>query len=191
MARPRSIDRERLLDAAEDIVRNQGASALTIDALARACGITKGGVQYAVGTKDDIIDAMFARWNRDYDAKFALMAGADAGPVQRIRAHVAATQDADEVSMTKAASLMAGLMQTPEHLASTQDWYRDRLAGLDVATGRGRRARLAFLACEGAFLLHFLRFMPLEDAEWQAVFEDIGGVLGDGDPERMAGPDSR
>ena len=36
MARPRSIDREKLLDAAEEIVRGQGAAALTIDALARA-----------------------------------------------------------------------------------------------------------------------------------------------------------
>lgn len=177
MARPRSIDRDKLLDAAEDIMRSQGAAALTIDALARACGITKGGVQYAFGTKDDIIDAMFERWGRDYDAKFAAIAGEGADPVQRLRAHVAATRQADEVSMSKAASLMAGLMQTPEHLASTEGWYRDRLAGLDVNIPEGRRARLAFLACEGAFLLHFLRFMPLADAEWQAVFEDIAGLL--------------
>ena len=25
--------------------------------------------------------------------------------------------------------------------------------------------------------MSFLRFMPLEDAEWQAVFDDIGGFL--------------
>lgn len=177
MARPRSIDREKLLDAAEEIVRSQGAAALTIDALARACGITKGGVQYAFGTKDDIIDAMFARWNRDYDARFAAIAGEESDPLQRIRAHVAAMREPDEVAMAKAASLMAGLMQTPEHLASTQEWYRERLAGLDTGSAEGRRARLAFLACEGAFLLHFLRFMPLEDAEWQAAFEDIAGLL--------------
>ncbi|WP_374299210.1 TetR family transcriptional regulator [Paracoccus sp. (in: a-proteobacteria)] len=182
MARPRSIDRERLLDAAEDLVRSQGAAALTIDALARACGITKGGVQYAFGTKDDILDAMFARWNRDYDVKFAALAGPDASPDRRLRAHVLATRDGDDVSMTKAASLMAGLMQTPEHLASTEAWYRDRLAGLDVATPEGRRARLAFLACEGAFLLHYLRFMPQDDAEWRAIFADIAGLLDDARP---------
>ncbi|MDQ1899997.1 TetR/AcrR family transcriptional regulator [Paracoccus sp. WLY502] len=180
MARPRSIDRDKLLDAAEEIMRSQGAGALTIDALARACGITKGGVQYAIGSKDDIIDALFARWNQHYDTTFAAIAGPDAGPVQRLRAHLAATRQADELSMSKAASLMAGLMQTPEHLASTERWYRDRLAGLDLSTPQGRRARLAFLACEGAFLLHFLRFMPLEDAEWQAVFDDIAGILDGG-----------
>lgn len=177
MARPRSIDRDRLLDAAEEILRTQGAAALTINAVARACGITKGGVQYAFGTKDDIIDAMFARWNRDYDARFAAIAGDSPDPVQRLRAHVAATREADEVSMSKAASLMAGLMQTPEHLVSTQDWYRDRLAGLDGDDPQARRARLAFFACEGAFLLHFLRFMPQDDAEWRALFDDIAALL--------------
>lgn len=177
MVRPRSIDREKLLDAAEDLVRRRGAGALTIDAVARACGITKGGVQYAFGTKDDIIDAMFDRWNRDYDARFAAIAGDDPDPLRRLRAHVTATRDGDEVSMAKAASLMAGLMQTPEHLASTQRWYRERLRGLDGDTPRERRARLAFLATEGAFLLHFLRFMPLEDTEWQAVFGDIARLL--------------
>lgn len=177
MARPRSIDRDQLLDAAEEIVRSQGASALTIDALARACGITKGGVQYAFGTKDDIIDAMFARWNRGYDARFAALAGEGAGPLQRLRAHVAATREADEVAMAKAASLMAGLLQTPEHLGSTQAWYRERLAGLNVGTPEGRRARLAFFACEGAFLLHFLRFMPQQDQEWQELFDDIAALL--------------
>lgn len=177
MARPRSIDRDKLLDAAEEIVRSQGAAALTIDALARACGITKGGVQYAFGSKDDIIDAMFARWNRDYDARFADIAGDSPDPVHRLRAHVTATHQADEVSMAKAASLMAGLMQTPEHLASTQEWYRARLTGLDTDSLKGRQARLAFFACEGAFLLHFLRFMPLRDTEWEAVFSDIAGLL--------------
>ncbi|WP_246020607.1 hypothetical protein [Paracoccus subflavus] len=82
--------------------------------------------------------------------------------------------------MSKAARLMAGLMQTPGHLASTQGWYRERLAGLDAGSPEGRQARLAFFAGEGAFLLHFLhflRFIPQQDAEWQGVFADIARLL--------------
>lgn len=79
--------------------------------------------------------------------------------------------------MFKAARLMAGLMQMPGHLASTQGWYRERLAGLDAGSPEGRQARLAFFAGEGAFLLHFLRFMPQQDAEWQGVFADIARLL--------------
>lgn len=43
MGRQRTIDRDKVLDAAEDIVIKQGAAALTIDAVAKSMGISKGG----------------------------------------------------------------------------------------------------------------------------------------------------
>lgn len=64
MGRQRSIDREKVLDVAEEIISTQGAAALTIDSVARAMGISKGGVQYCFGNKDALIDAMFERWGR-------------------------------------------------------------------------------------------------------------------------------
>ncbi|CAI1250325.1 transcriptional repressor BetI [Serratia liquefaciens] len=59
MGRQRSIDRDKVLDVAEEIVATQGAAGLTIDSVARAMGISKGGVQYCFGSKDAMIDAMF------------------------------------------------------------------------------------------------------------------------------------
>lgn len=103
MARPRSIDREKLLDAAEELVREKGAAGLTIDALARACGVTKGGVQYCFGTKDELIAAMFSRWDRDYERMFAELAGPSSDPARRVRAHAASMHASDDVSMAKAA----------------------------------------------------------------------------------------
>lgn len=68
MGRQRTIDRDKVLDAAENIVLNQGAAALTIDAVAKSMGISKGGVQYCFGNKDALIDAMFERWG--YTCKY-------------------------------------------------------------------------------------------------------------------------
>lgn len=180
MARPRRIDRDQLLDAAEEIVRDKGAAALTIDALAKACGITKGGVQYSFGSKDDILDAMFDRWCVDYDQRFDALVDGSTDPGHRVAAHVVATHQGDEALNAKAASLMAALLQTPEHLETTRQWYRDRLAGVDTATSDGRRQRLVFLATEGAFLLRFMRFMQVGDDEWDQIFADITRLL-DGD----------
>ncbi|MBK4215741.1 TetR family transcriptional regulator [Paracoccus caeni] len=177
MARPKKIDREQLLDAAEKLVRERGAAALTIDALAKASGITKGGVQYTFSSKDEIIDAMFARWNIGYDQRFDELTGDSLDPERRIRAHITATKEGDETSYTKAASLMAALLQTPENLESTREWYRDRLLGLDLSTLEGRRLWLGFLASEGAFLLHYLRFLPIDEEEWDRTYEDIDRLL--------------
>ncbi|OTA15599.1 TetR family transcriptional regulator [Xenorhabdus vietnamensis] len=171
--RRKTIDREVLLDAAEQIVTTHGAAALTIDALAKAVGITKGGVQYSFGTKDALIDAMFDRWGVSYDEQFQKIAGGDPHPLTTVRAHIEATRCSDEASIAKAAGLLAALLQTPEHLESTRSWYRQRIAGLDTTTEEGRQARLAFLATEGAFVLRFFGLMDMTEDEWGDIFNDI------------------
>lgn len=173
MGRRKTIDRDRILDAAEEIVNTQGAAGLTIDAVARAVGITKGGVQYSFSTKEALIEAMFERWGKIYTEQFEAIAGPDPDPVKTVWAHIEATRRSDDTSHAKAASLMAALLQTPEHLASTKTWYRARIAGLDTSTEEGRRARIAFLATEGAFMLRFLGFMDIAPQEWAAFFDDI------------------
>lgn len=72
---------------------------------------------------------------------------------------------------------MAALLQTPEYLQSTKEWYQQRLAGLDTTTEVGKRARLAFLATEGTFLLRYFGLMDIDDNEWQSIFEDIDSEL--------------
>lgn len=78
-------------------------------------GITKGGVQYCFGTKDALIDAIFERWGKAYDSLFEAVAGKQPTPLTWVRAHAEATQRSDELSSSKAAALMAALIQTPEH----------------------------------------------------------------------------
>ncbi|MGU3493269.1 TetR family transcriptional regulator [Xanthobacteraceae bacterium A53D] len=181
MGRKRTIDREALLDTAEEIVRTRGAGALTLDALAKAAGITKGGVQYAFGSKDGLTDALFDRWGTSYEAQFRAAAGDAPDPVTTVRAHITATRTSDDAASAKAAGLMAALIQTPEHLASTRAWYLARVAGLDTSTPEGRRARLAFLACEGAFMLRFFGIMDFDDSQWADIFVDIAALqAGDG-----------
>ncbi len=177
MGRQRSIDRDKVLDAAEEIVARQGAAGLTIDSVAKAMGISKGGVQYCFGNKNALIDAMFERWGKAYDTVFENIAGDSPSPVTTVQAHMQATRNSDQVSSAKAAALMAMLIQTPEHLESSREWYRSRIAGLDLTTAEGKKARLAFLATEGAFMLRFFGLMDIGEQEWDEMFSDIDGVI--------------
>ncbi|RYM73889.1 TetR/AcrR family transcriptional regulator [Serratia liquefaciens] len=173
MGRQRSIDRDKVLDVAEEIVATQGAAGLTIDSVARAMGISKGGVQYCFGSKDAMIDAMFDRWGKAYERVFDEIAGENPTATTSVQAHLQATRSSDQASSAKAAGLMATLIQTPEHLDSTREWYRSRIAGLDLTTEEGKRARLAFLATEGAFMLRYFGLMEIDPAEWDAMFADM------------------
>ncbi|MEQ5177904.1 TetR/AcrR family transcriptional regulator [Proteus genomosp. 6] len=177
MGRQRTIDREKLLEAIFDIVMEQGAAALTIDTVAKKMGISKGGVQYCFSSKEAMIDAMFEHWEGSYETQFKKIVENDNSPENRVTAHIHATHNHDKVSFAKGASLMAALLQTPEYLQSTKEWYQQRLAGVDMTTEAGKRARLAFLAAEGTFLLRYFGLMDIDDNEWQSIFEDIDSEL--------------
>lgn len=175
--RPRSIDRDKLLDAAEAIVLRTGAGGLSFDAVAKAAGITKSGVQYCFGTKEKLVQAMIERWGAGFDAEVARHAGPDPAPMQVIRGHLAATRDSDAADHSRSAVMMAALLDQPEQLAATRAWYNARLAGLDLDQPQGRRAALAFLAGEGAFLLKALGLIELDPRQWQLLFAEILDLL--------------
>jgi AcrR family transcriptional regulator len=173
MGRPRKIDRDKVLDAAEAVVGDVGAAALSIDAVAKAAGITKSGVQYCFGTKQQLIDAMFRRWETEFAQEVADLVGTDPDPITLLRGHIEATMRTDEVENARSAVLMAALLQSPEQRQRAQDWYRQRLDDLDVSTDLGRRTRLAFLASEGLFILRCCGLMDVSEAEWASAYKDI------------------
>lgn len=73
----------------------------------------------------------------------------DSSAENQVIAHMKATYHFEQASNTKGAGLIAALLQTPEYLNSTREWYRERIAKLDISTEVGRRARLVFFATEG------------------------------------------
>lgn len=166
MGRARKNDPDHLLDAAEAIVLEGGAAALTIENVAKRAGVTNGGVQYAFRNKDALITAMFDRWGARYRAATGPSTEADA-----LAAYIHVLFMSESVSRMKAASLMAALTRAPDYLEPVRQWYDQTLAGSD------RRERLAFLAAEGAFLLRHLGLMRFDDATWSAIHSDVDGLL--------------
>ncbi|AWV14819.1 TetR family transcriptional regulator [Methylobacterium sp. XJLW] len=177
MGRPRSIDREKVLDIAERIVREEGATALTFDALAKAAGITKGGLQYCFGSKDDLIAAMVERWFAAFDVEVARSTAADAGTIERARGYVVASGRIDEATQTKMAGMLVTLLQSPEYLQRVRSWYATWIGRFDPGSEAERRARTAFLAAEGAFFLRSLGLVEMSQNQWDGVFDDILKLL--------------
>ena len=171
--RPRSIDRDKVLDAAEALVIAEGASALSFDAVAKAAGITKGGVQYAFGTRDNLIRSMIARWEEAFDADVVRRTGPDPSAQALIRGHLAAMRDAEAADHSRAAVAVTALLQHPDQLAETRDWYAARFGKLDLSKQDDRRLATTFLAAEGAFLLKAFGLLSLPDAQWKALFDDM------------------
>lgn len=63
--------RDELLDAAEDLLCDQGSSALTLAAVADRAGVSKGGLLYHFNTKEALIRAMVERLIEEFDQLIA------------------------------------------------------------------------------------------------------------------------
>lgn len=173
MGRKPTITRDGLLDVAEALVREHGGAALTIGALAKAAGVSKGGVQYSFPSRDDLISTLIERWTSRFDAMLGDVATAD--PITFVRRYIAATRTSQQAMNAKTAGLMISYLENPAHLREARDWYRrifDRLTG---ASPDAQAARVAFLAVEGLFLLRINGID--EDGEWTRFLDDVDAVL--------------
>ncbi|WP_031166476.1 TetR/AcrR family transcriptional regulator, partial [Streptosporangium roseum] len=148
---PRPSSKVRLLDAAAEVLLTEGAESLTLEAVARRAGVSKGGLFYHFPTKQALVAAMIERLVGAFDEALA-----DAGPRPGdfLRAYVAATvperpvagrAPADRIT----AALLAGVLVDPGGLAPLRERYaawQRRLAddGIDPAV-----ATLVRLAVDG------------------------------------------
>jgi len=177
MARPRTIDRERLLDAAESVVSAGRIAALTFGSVAAASGVPKASVQSAFGTREGMIDAMLERWLRREQQRFDRAAGARPSARKRMQAHIQITEE--EEAGTRMATWLAALAGSGEQSASTAAWYASRIGALTAKTAEQRRLRIAFLAAEGAFYIRHLVGFPIDDPLWHDLFKDLRAFIDD------------
>jgi AcrR family transcriptional regulator len=80
MSRP-PLARDRVLDAFEAILVDDGERAATMDATARAAAVSKGGLLYHFGTKDALELALIERLSALVDDDIAAITSAPEGPV--------------------------------------------------------------------------------------------------------------
>lgn len=178
MARPRTLDRDRLLDAAEEVIAAQGLAALSFGAVAMTAGVAKGSVQSAFCSRDALIAAVLDRWLKREQAHFLALLQGETGAAARTRAHVLSTAAETPASGAHMAGLLAALAAAGQDGSSGAGaWYALRAGGFAAATAEERRLRLALLAAEGAFFVRHLARVKLAPASWREIFADILAIV--------------
>lgn len=80
MPRP-PLARERVLDAFEATLINEGERAATLETVAKAAGVSKGGLLYHFASKDDLATGLTDRLRSLTDDDLARMDESAEGPV--------------------------------------------------------------------------------------------------------------
>src|SRR5690606_5558923 len=175
-ARRYSLDvtetRTRILLAAATVVRRDGVSALTLEAVAAVAGISKGGLLYHFPSKRRLVDAMVSRRAADFiQAVEERMRSDDTkGPVQAYAAVCA-----DEPPTQLDTALLAGVVEDP----AVAETYRDSLEDLQrrvTDAGDPVLAAVVRLAADGLWLSEMLGIDTTPPEIRRAVTERLAAL---------------
>ena len=179
MGRPRVIDREAVLEAAEIVVGRDGAASLTLDAVAAEAGISKASVIYDCGSKESLIRAVIERRVRlDSEKIQAALDRLGNVPNARIRGRIeAAAHFDDNPAEAVALNLCSALAHDAELRSRMQKLCGDEIEAIMCEAEHPGNAMVAFLAVEGLKIMEYFGFLRLSSGGRATVLKDIAALV--------------
>jgi|SRR5215210_484261 len=164
--------RRELLDAAIAVIRRDGAQSLTLDAVAAAAGVSKGGVLYHFGSKRALIEGLVDCWLDDFEERFA-------GP-DMAAAYVRAS-DLSAAGPEVGASefgMLAALIEEPQVLEVARERHAEWMQRLLGGALPREDAWLVRLAADGLWYSDLLGIAPPEGDDRRRVIERLLALAG-------------
>jgi AcrR family transcriptional regulator len=167
--------RERVLEAAERVVAEVGAARLTLDVVAQAAGVSKGGLLYHFPSKESLLGALAQRYVQTMehcieDAKGRI---SDQDQSRDLKACIVGILGSDPRSKAMGAALLA----TAANDLTLLEVIRERLAAynqeLVASSADFARAAIVTLAIDGLMMRESLRISPFTEGERERVVREL------------------
>jgi AcrR family transcriptional regulator len=114
--------RDRILDALQDILVREGIAAVTLEAVAAAAGVSKGGLLYHFGSKAALINGLIERMTAAIDAE---VGAAEHAPGGIPRWYLETSTPASEQDRQLWQAMLAALRSNDGSLGQVADAVRD------------------------------------------------------------------
>lgn len=175
MARPRTISREAVLEAAGAIVGERGYSELTLESVAAKAGISKGGLQYLFKSKRQLMAAMIEHYIQlTNDAVRQAHSDLPDTPGRPLKAYVLGNLEGTAIRRdSTTAALLSAAVAEPELLAPGRKEYRKSLQDLKKLGVNQELAMLVMCAVDGLMFTEFLQVDPYTAAERKRLVEAL------------------
>jgi len=177
--------RGRILDAAEQLVADQGACSLTLDAVAQAAGVSKGGLLYHYPNKDALLAAMIERHCDDLDERCAReLEGLPADqPSSRLKASILGVLTPRAGREDVGAALLAAAANKPALLDGARARYAEHVAQLTASGGCFARSAVIMLAVDGLMLGEVWRLTPFTSEQRDLIVKELLRLADEACPE--------
>lgn len=174
--------REKIIDAAEQVVLQEGARHLTLDAVASRSGVSRGGLLYHFPGKEALLKGMLDRLRSHMAESMARKrAGIPAGPAREAVVFVrSAFDEGNDRKKGVTAAVLASGAHDPRLLAPVREDFRRYLQDL-TREGLGfERAAVIFLATNGMKFLETFSMSPFDERERRDIIAALEELAGEG-----------
>lgn len=166
--------RQQLLEVAADLCVEKGAAGLTLDAVAAAAGVSKGGLLHHFPSKADLLFGLLDDLIARMDAAIAAAMRVDPEPHGRFtRAYVGVTFGTGAMAEeARWKAMTIPLLAEPDLRARWRDWIAlqaERHAGTDTSLD----CTLARFALDGLWLASVLESHPMDAAQAERMKERL------------------
>ena len=167
--------RDRILDSAEQLVSDEGARHLTLDAVAQAAGVSKGGLLYHFPSKDALLAGMIERHIDQLNARrsFERSRLPEACTSTELKSWILAVLQPDRVREEAGAALLAAAANNPALLDGVRQRYAAHVAELEALGGGFPRAAVILLAVDGLMLGEAWRLTPFTPEQRDRIVAEL------------------
>lgn len=174
--------RDRILDAFVGVLIDQGERAATLDTVAAAAGVSKGGLLYHFASKEALVDGLIARLRDLVEVDIDNIRSAPAGVVD----YLIRTSVSEGTPLDRAIVAVARLAQGahPSANQALADIRRQWLAVVEEAVGDPGTAQAIMLISDGLYYESTLAHTgaPAASGQDSAALDRLLGVI-----ERLTG----
>ena len=175
------LTRDRILQAATEVIKQDGVSSLTLDKVAARAGVSKGGFLYHFGSKDALIVGLLNQVMGVLDDELNVLAeGIDSNHGAFALAYLDYVREPTQASTDTAVSILAAAAVDDDLLDSTRatfERWQDRLRhddGLDEV-----EALLARIVGDGLWLIDLFGLAPPKGEERRKVLDLVSNMITD------------
>jgi AcrR family transcriptional regulator len=156
--------RNAILKVACKLIREKGASKLTLDAVAKEAGVSKGGLLYHFPSKELLIQAtlddFLDRFDSDTNEEASRNTNLNNGWAQ---AYLIETFEISKEDLEMSAGILAAAANNPELLEPMRQRYLLWQSRMTAECKDPVEATVARLAADGLFFCDLFGFVPLDE----------------------------
>lgn len=175
----RASSRDKILDAAAEILATQGVQSLTIDAVAERANVTKSGLVYHFRTREDLLGALFEQMSEQFDVRSRLIAEDSSRFVSAKEALSVLLQkvfNMPEEQRRLLTNMLAAATAHPVLLSPLQALYERDYGDIGQSRNPGR-ALLVAAAIDGFVLVELLNLYKFTAEQRNALREELSCLI--------------